>query len=133
MTGVVADSHAILWYPQGSDRLSAGAASALAEAETGDGIVVSVATLIDLWYVTQTTEGVTSEDLSRLRAILADSSSVDLHPIDIPIGDAMTSISRAVLADPWDRFIVATFMVLEVPLVTRGGAITKSALVDTAW
>lgn len=133
MTGVVADSHAIVWYLQGSDRLSAGAASALAEAEAGDGIVVSVATLIDLWYVTQTTEGVSSADLSRLRAVLADSSSVDLHPIDIPIADAVTSISRAVLADPWDRFIVATARVLEIPLVTRDGAITKSELVDTVW
>ena len=65
--------------------------------------------------------------------MLADSSSVDLHPIDVPIADAVTSISRAVLADPWDRFIVATAMVLEVPLVTRDGAITKSELVETAW
>lgn len=52
---VVADSHAIFWYVQGSARLSPAAADALMEAEQGDGIVVSVATLVDLWYVTQTT------------------------------------------------------------------------------
>lgn len=50
---VVADSHAIVWYVQGSPRLSEGARSALVESEQNDGIVVSVATLVDLWYVTQ--------------------------------------------------------------------------------
>ena len=46
---VLADSHAVVWYLQGSDRLSAPAAQALSEAEETDGIVVSIATLVDLW------------------------------------------------------------------------------------
>lgn len=46
---LVADSHAIVWYVPGSSRLADGAAAALAEAETTDGITVSVATLVDLW------------------------------------------------------------------------------------
>jgi PIN domain nuclease of toxin-antitoxin system len=46
---VVADSHAIVWYIGGSSRLSSAAADVLVEAEERDGIVVSVATLIDLW------------------------------------------------------------------------------------
>jgi len=53
---VVADSHAIVWYVQASPRLPDAGRSALAEAESSDGIVVSVATLVDLWYVTQTTQ-----------------------------------------------------------------------------
>lgn len=52
---VVADSHAIVWYVQGSPRPSERAATALADAEASEGIVVSVATFVDLWYVTQTT------------------------------------------------------------------------------
>jgi PIN domain nuclease of toxin-antitoxin system len=55
---VVADSHAIVWYLQGSTSLSAPARAALAEAEADGGLVVSVVTLIDLWYVTQTTQTV---------------------------------------------------------------------------
>lgn len=133
MTSVVADSHAILWYVQGSNRLSEEASSALASAEVGDGIVVSVATIVDLWYVTQTTERVTSDALARLRDVLAESASVDLHPIDVSVADAVTSIPREVLTDPWDRFIVATATALEVPLVTRDRAIAKAALVETIW
>ncbi len=67
---VVADSHAIVWYIAGSPRLSDTAASVLREAEATDGIVVSVASLIDLWYVTQTTEAVTAADLGALRTTL---------------------------------------------------------------
>lgn len=62
------------------------AGEALREAEASDGIAVSVATLVDLWYVTQTTEGV-------------------------EVADAYTGISRELLKDPWDRFIVATALV----------------------
>jgi PIN domain nuclease of toxin-antitoxin system len=133
VTSVVADSHAILWYVQGSNRLSEEASSALASAEVGDGIVVSVATIVDLWYVTQTTERVISDALARLRDVLAESASVHLHPIDVSVADAVTSIPREVLTDPWCRFIVATATALEVPLVTRDRAIAKAALVETIW
>lgn len=95
---VAADSHAIIWYVQGSSRLSDDAADALAAAEASDGIVVSVATLVDLWYVTQTTQGVSADDLAMLRSTLVSSPKVDLHPIDIAIADETTSIPRDLLA-----------------------------------
>ena len=44
---VVADSHAIVWYVQGSKRLSERAGEVLAEAEAERSLVVSVATLAD--------------------------------------------------------------------------------------
>lgn len=48
---VVADSRALVWFMQGSPRLSVRAADVLRAAEASDGITVSVATLVDLWYV----------------------------------------------------------------------------------
>lgn len=105
---VVADSHAIIWYVQGSPRLSDRAAAALADAEASEGVVVSVATLVDLWYVTQTTQGISTDDLARLRARLLSAPAVDLHPIDLTVADAAKAIPRELLRDPWDRFIVAT-------------------------
>jgi PIN domain nuclease of toxin-antitoxin system len=130
---VLADSHAIVWHLQGSDQLSAPAAAALAEAEATDGVVISLATLIDLWYVAQTTKKVTGADLTRLRNLLASSPAVVLAPIDLEVVDATTSIPRDVLADPWDRFIVATAQVLRLSLVTRDDAIHDSELVPTIW
>lgn len=130
---VVADSHAIFWYLRGSDRLSTTAAEALRQAERTDGIVVSVATLVDLWYVTQTTQGLTVDDLARVRATLDSSVKYVLEPIDVRVVDASITISRAALADPWDRFIVATAKALDLSLVTRDGPIQKAAIVPTIW
>ena len=130
---VLADSHAIVWQSQRSSQLSDDAANALLGAEETDGVVVSVASLIDLWYVTQTTKRVSDADLTHLRKQITSSPELSLHPIDEDVVDATTSIPRDVLGDPWDRFIVATAKVLEVPLVTRDAAIRDSGLVPTIW
>jgi PIN domain nuclease of toxin-antitoxin system len=131
---VVADSHAALWYANGSQRLSERARRALADAEDEPGgIVVSVATLIDLWYVTQTTQGVSAGDLDGLRVGMLSSPAVTLYAVDVAVSDAYVGIDRGLVSDPWDRLIVATAIALEVPLVTRDGAIRASGLVESLW
>ena len=130
---VLADSHAILWLSQRSPELSDVAADALLEAEETDGVVVSVASLVDLWYVTQTTKGISDAELAELREKISASPELSLHPIEEDVADATTAIPRDVLADPWDRFIVATAKVLDVPLVTKDRAIRDSGLVPTIW
>ncbi len=101
---LLADSHAIVWQSQRSPELSDVAADALLQAEETDGVVVSIASLIDLWYVIQTTKTVTDADLAELREKISASPELTLHPIDEDVADATTSIPRDVLADPWDRF-----------------------------
>ncbi len=130
---LVADSHIAVWYAQNSLQLSSAARDALDGVEAEGGIVVSVATLIDLWYVTRTTEGVTRTELDRLREDLLSSPVVDLHPITVEIADAYTEIDRGVIGDPWDRFILATAQALALPLVTRDAAIQRAGLVETIW
>jgi PIN domain nuclease of toxin-antitoxin system len=130
---VVADSHAIIWYLQGSDRIAAVARSAIRDAERSDGVVVSVASLVDLWYVTQTTKGVAAIDLARLREHLQRTTKITWEPISVQVAEESMSISRDVLPDPWDRFIVATARVLDVALVTKDEAIRAAQLVETVW
>lgn len=130
---VVADSHALVWFSQGSSQLSERAREALGEAEVSEGIVVSVASLIDLWYVTQTTKGVSTQELSDLRRLVTTSAGIDLHPITVEVADRYTGIDRDLLRDPWDRLIAATALVLGVPLVTRDGPIHSSGLVEAVW
>jgi PIN domain nuclease of toxin-antitoxin system len=130
---VVADSHAVLWYTQSSGRLSERAATALTEAEATDGVIVSVVILLDLWYVTQSTKALTEADVSEVRATIVTSPAFVLQPVDLAIIDTTTAIPRDVLADPWDRFIVATTKVLGIALVTKDAAIRDSKLVPTIW
>ena len=96
-------------------------------------MVISVATLVDLWYVTQTTRKVTAAHLTALRNALISSATFTLQPIDLAVVDATTSISRDLLTDPWDRFIVGTARALALPLVTRDEAIRKTRLAPTIW
>ncbi len=105
----------------------------MAEAEAELGLVGSVATLIDLWYVTQTPKAVTATQLAMLGDRLASSDAVTVEPVTLTIGNATTTISRDILADPWDRLIVASAMVLEIPLVSRDEASQRSGLVPTIW
>jgi PIN domain nuclease of toxin-antitoxin system len=49
------------------------------------------------------------------------------------IVDTTTAIPRDVLADPWDRFIVATAKTLGLSLVTKDSAIRDSGLVPSIW
>jgi PIN domain nuclease of toxin-antitoxin system len=130
---VLADSHAVLWYTQGSGRLSERAVTALTEAEATDGVIVSVVSLLDLWYVTQTTKALTEAEVSEVRTAIVTSPAFVLQPVDLAIVDTTTSVPRDVLADPWDRFIVATAKVLGIALVTKDQAIRESKLVPTIW
>ena len=71
--------------------------------------MVSAARLVDLWYVTQTTQAFTTEDLDAVRDVVAaESTALELVPIELDVFDAWRGLDRRVLADPWDRFIVAT-------------------------
>ncbi len=130
---VVADSHALIWYGHDSPQLSPRARAALHDALVGDGMVISVVSLVELWYVTQTTKGVSIEELAVLRHQIDASPAMHVHPIDEDVADAFTAISRDVMRDPWDRFIVATAQVLDLAVVTRDGLIRESGLVETIW
>ena len=130
---VVADSHAIVWFVAGSFRLSEPARDALRAAEREGTLTVSIATFIDLWYVTQTTHGVTGGDLHRLKSTLSASSAVDVHPVDEAVADAFATIDRSAVADPWDRLIMATAMTLNAPLITRDALIRQAGVVETIW
>ena len=74
---VVADSHAIVWYGHDSPSLSGRARDTLDQAMESDGVVISIVTLVELWYVTQTTRAVSQDELDAIREQVSSSPTMD--------------------------------------------------------
>lgn len=130
---VVADSHAIVWYGHDSPRLSNRARETLDEAVAGNGVSLSIATLVELWYVTKTTCDISPEELDAISKQVSSSPTMGFSPVDEAVAGKFTTIDRDVLRDPWDRFIVATALAFDLPLVTADRRIENSGLVETIW
>ena len=133
---VVADTHALLWYllDDPDRRLSPAALAVLEEAESTDGISVSVASVVDLWYVIRTRGTFTDDQLDQVFGLLRDpETSLEAEPVTLDVAAAFRQIPRDALGDPWDRFITATAVALDLPLVTRDRRIRESGLVETIW
>lgn len=130
---VLADSHAIVWYGHDSPRLSDRARETLDEAIVSDGVILSIVTLVELWYVAKTTRGVSQEELDTISEQVASSPTMAFFPVDEAVAGTFTTINRDLLRDPWDQFIVATALTFDLPLVTADRRIQKSGLVETIW
>ena len=90
--------------------------------------------MVDLWYVIRTRQTFTHDHQGALVALLHDPSSpLEAAPVTLEVAAAFQRIPRDALGDPWDRFISATAMALELPLVTRDRKITELDLVETIW
>lgn len=133
---VVADSNALVFYLFEPGRLTDPALEALAEAEDTEGISASVASIGDLWYVTQKRggAGIVPGAYEAIRQILAD-PSLNFHaePIIHATMEHFDRIPHKQLPDPFDRFIVATAVQLHLPLVTADRAIKATGVVEVIW
>jgi PIN domain nuclease of toxin-antitoxin system len=134
---VVADSHSLLYYLFTPDRLSEPAFEALGNAENSEGLVVSAATLGDLWYSSHKIgkRALTPGAFESLHATVVDpeNEGFEVAAVDAATMARLMSFPLSVLPDPWDRMIVATALHLGVPLVTKDRAITAAGVVETIW
>jgi PIN domain nuclease of toxin-antitoxin system len=94
---VLVDTHALVWYLNNDRSLSATATHAIARAEA----VVSVASFIDLWYVSQTTGAVSSSEVDQIiRLVRKRGSGFRVAGVTAAIAIESNNIERAALPDP---------------------------------
>ena len=126
---VVADSQALVRYLVDPARLSEPALDALLQAEDSDGVIVSAATLGDLWYASQKTSSppVAPGIFEHIRdTVLDPSTNLVVHPISVATMMHFDIVPLNDLRDPFDRFILATAVQLGIPLVTTDRAISNT-------
>jgi PIN domain nuclease of toxin-antitoxin system len=99
-------------------------------------VVVSAASLGDLWYSSHKVgkRALTPGAYESLReTVLNPASRFEVMSIDVETMDHLERFPREVLADPWDRLIVATASQLGLPLVSRDRAISVAGVVQVIW
>lgn len=130
---ILLDTHAWIWWASGDRALSARARSAV-ERESGEGgirvssISVWEAAMLVLRGRLELTIPV--EDwILRCEAI----PSLEFVPVDNRIALESTRLPGRIHADPADRLIVATAMLLRIPLVTMDRRLRRYRHVRTIW
>lgn len=132
MIAAVTDTHALLFHALGSRKLGRKAAAVFAKAERQEALVYVPAVV--LWEV-----GVLARlgkiVLKRsLRSFAGDLfSNPSYQPVEILPDHVYLSLEEAPREDPFDGLICAVARHLELPLMTRDGAIAESKLVEVLW
>lgn len=133
MAGLVADTHAVVWYLLSSPRLSAKAVSRIKGAlEAGTPVYVSSVTVVEAVYLVERGP-LPSLALDRLMEELSrEEGGFVVAALDLAVASALQRVPRADVPDMPDRIIAATALSLRLPLVTRDGKIRSSGL-ETVW
>jgi len=133
MGGVVADTHAVLWYLLEPDQLTSRASEALDGAlATGDGIWISSISLIEVTYLVEKGK-LPRSVIERLdRAAADEAEGLKVAAVDLDIAQELRQVPRDIVPDMPDRIIAATAAHLGMPLVTRDRRIQRAG-VRTVW
>jgi PIN domain nuclease of toxin-antitoxin system len=133
MSGVVADTHAAVWYLLESETLSSKALAVLDETtQEGDPVYVASISVVEVIYLVEKGR-LPTVAMERLnRALIDPDAGFVLVPLDLAVAQAIQQIPRDIVPDMPDRIIAATALHLKLPLVTRDGDI-QAAGIKTIW
>ena len=133
MAVFVTDTHPLIWYTAGKhSRLSQRVLRIFDNAFADRGLIVIPAAV--LWEISILLE----HDRIKLResfehwaAALISRKGIDLAALDV---DVIAEAHRLTFhGDPFDRTIVATARVMDLPLITKDEIIVDANVVDIAW
>jgi len=133
MSGLVADTHAAVWYLLSSPRLSAKAGSSIKDAiEAEAPVYVSAVSVVEVIYLVEKGR-LPRLALERLMGELtSEDSGLVVAALDLTVAEALRRVPRDDVPDMPDRIIAATARRLGLPLVTRDGKIRSSGI-ETVW
>src|SRR3712207_969253 len=117
-----------LFFPH---RLTERALVTLGESEDSGGVVVSAATLGDLWYASHKSgpKSLAPGAYEPLRHTVLDSATkFEVSAITAETMEHFDRVPLAQLADPFDRFILSTAAQLRLPLVTADRAMAAAGV-----
>ncbi len=130
MKTVCVDTHTLVWYLMRPAKLGRLAARVLRDADAGRATVL-IPTIVAVELSILRDRGKRVPGVPELEALLAIQPAFEILSLDLQQARELSLL--AVLADPFDRLIVAAARSAEVPLLTADGDIRDSSLVDVIW
>jgi PIN domain nuclease of toxin-antitoxin system len=129
----VADTHAVLWYLFGDERLSASARAVIDRAiNNGNKIAVSSITLAEVVYLIEKGR-LPAVAYSELLHVMTDPGHVFAEcAFSTEVVQSMRMVSRVDVPDMPDRMIAATAVFFDVPIISRDQKILAARL-KTIW
>ncbi|MTF39008.1 type II toxin-antitoxin system VapC family toxin [Cyanobacterium aponinum] len=134
MTGVVIDTHVLIWYIFEPNRLSETALTTIEKVNiTNSQIYIPSISLIEITYLVEKGR-IPQEVLTRVNQAI-DSPNVNLFlvPLDRRITLSFEEIDKSIVPEMPDRIIAATALSLELPLITRDLKIQNLSNIQIIW
>jgi PIN domain nuclease of toxin-antitoxin system len=134
MTGIVIDTHVLIWYVFDLNRLSDKALTRLDNAvHNNELIYLSAISLIEIIYLVEKGR-IADEVLTRvLKAIESSMINLFLVPLDKNIALTLREVDRLIVPEMPDRIIAATALYLQLPLITRDLKIQALSNIQIIW
>jgi len=130
---IMLDTHALVWWHDSSARLSTNALSAIAQETQNGTIAVSAFSFWEIALLIEHRRLTLPTDLQAWMAAVEAAKRLLFIPVDNQIAVTSVKLPGGFHKDPADRIIVATAMLLDIPIVTADRQIRAYPHVRTIW
>lgn len=127
MTGVVLDTHALVWLLDGNPRLGPASRALVTTASAGAGVHFSAISAWEIAMLVNKDRLALDRDVLEWLRVAGRLPGVRMAPLSIDVSVESTRLPEGIHGDPADRLIAATARRLGVTLVTADAALLRYA------